>query len=764
MPSALTIDPHLPQILDAVRTHRALVIVAPPGAGKTTRVPPALAEDGPVIVLQPRRIAARSIAQRIARERQWTIGDEVGWQVRFERRFSRRTRVLLATEGILTARLQSDPLLSDFTTIVLDEFHERSVHGDLGLALARQAWLARADLRLVVMSATLQVEPVRAFLNGCPVVDVPGRLHPIEIGYAPGEPLERAVADVLPRTPGSVLCFLPGGPEIRRAQPDVARAAGAGVDVLPLYGSLPADEQDRAIEPSARRRVILATNIAETSLTVPDVTAVIDTGLQKVARYDAARGIDSLEVERIAADAADQRAGRAGRIGPGLVRRLWSETDRLAPHGEPEIARVDLSSTLLAIAAWGGDPRSFEWFEAPDAASIDAGLSLLERLGAIDRGRLTEMGAAMQRLPLHPRLARMLIEARGSRAIALACALLSERHLAPKHPPSTSSDLLSAVEDERMLPPHVREVATQLVRAKALTHTTPVGQPFRTDDEHSFRRAIFAGYADRLAKRREPGSPRFLLASGHGAVLGAESGVRNADFIVAVDVTAGRRGETSEARIRIASAVDEDWIQPTASGVEHWIDARGRVHAAERHYAGAILLSERPAEIDPDRAAELIASERLRRLTDEDRRLARRLRFAQLSIDIDALVRQAAVGQRAVGDIDPASVLPWDAARRLDQLAPERLTLPRGRSVRLDYHDDGSVSASIKLQALFGVTETPRIGPSHTPVTLLLLAPNGRPVQKTTDLQSFWTRTYPEVRKELRGRYPKHDWPENPEP
>ena len=319
----LPIDPFIDQIVDRVRQARAAVITAAPGAGKTTRVPPALLPDGPVILLQPRRVAARAIASRIAEERGWTLGREIGWQVRFERRFGADTRLLVVTEGILTARLQTDPLLSDFATIVLDEFHERSVHADLAIALARQAWRARDDLRIVVMSATLESQPVSAFLGGCPVIDVPGRTHRLDISYQPGRSVADAAVDLLGATNGQILCFLPGAPEIRRVVSELQHKAGSAVDVVPLHGSLNADEQDLALRPSPRRRVIVATNIAETSLTVPGVTAVIDAGLQKVARYDAERGIDSLETERITLDAADQRAGRAGRLAPGVVQRLW---------------------------------------------------------------------------------------------------------------------------------------------------------------------------------------------------------------------------------------------------------------------------------------------------------------------------------------------------------------------------------------------------------------------------------------------------------
>jgi ATP-dependent RNA helicase HrpB len=439
----LPIDPFIPEIVDRVRRSRAVVVTAAPGAGKTTRVPPALVGDGAVILLQPRRVAARAIASRIAAERGWTLGREVGWQIRFERRFSADTKLLVVTEGVLTARLQTDPLLSDFHTIVLDEFHERSIHADVAIALARQAWRARDEARIVVMSATLDAGAVSAFLDNCPIVEAPGRLHPIDVTYTPGQPVADAAADALDATSGQVLCFLPGAPEIRRAMGDLqSRLGGRGAEIVPLHGSLDAVEQDAALAVSSRRRIVVATNIAETSLTVPGVTAVVDSGLHKVARYDADRGIDSLETERITADAADQRAGRAGRVAPGIVRRLWDARDRLRPHREPDIHRVDLSSAVLDVIAWGGDPRTLEWFEPPRRDAIDAALALLTRLGVIRDGRLTTVGEHVRRLPLHPRLARMLVAAGGAREVAQACALLSERHLLPPRHASTSSDLL----------------------------------------------------------------------------------------------------------------------------------------------------------------------------------------------------------------------------------------------------------------------------------------------------------------------------------
>ena len=777
------------------------MITAAPGAGKTTRVPPALLADGRVILLQPRRVAARAIAARIADERGWTLGREIGWQVRFDRRFSAETRLLVVTEGVLTARLQSDPLLSDFTTIILDEFHERSVHADLAIALARQAWRARDDLRIVVMSATLESQPVSAFLDGCPVIDVPGRTHPIDVTYHPGRSVADAAIDVLGVTDGQVLCFLPGAPEIRRAVSELQHKAGSGVEVVPLHGSLDAGEQDLALRPSTRRRVIVATNIAETSLTVPGVTAVIDAGLQKVARYDAERGIDSLETERITMDAADQRAGRAGRLGPGVVRRLWDARDRLRPHREPEIHRIDLSSTVLDVIAWGGDPRTLEWFERPREDALDAALTLLARLGLVELRNpqsaignpqyvhLTPVGEQVRRLPLHPRLARMLVEAGGGRQIAQACALLSERHFLPPRTATTTSDLLSALDNWNAVPPHVHRVADVIVGfglriADSIVDSRPNSIADSAQREQAFLRAILSGYPDRVAQRREPGSPNVRLASGTGATIAPESGVQDGEFLVALDVSRNPQSDRQSdrqsnrqsnpqsqirdpqytARVRLASIVEREWLTPTASELVHRFDkASGKVRAVTVDRYDALVLAERPAPVDPAIAARLLADAWLARgPREEDARLLRRLRFAGKDADVATMVRAAAYGARALGEVRIARALAADELRDLDRDAPESLAVPSGRHAPLEYHEDGSVSASVKLQELFGLAETPRVGRQREAVVLALLAPNGRPVQVTRDLRSFWDRTYPEVRKELRGRYPKHPWPEDP--
>lgn len=745
----LVIDAHVGDVRDALARRRAVVISASPGAGKTTRIPPALVDAGPVILLQPRRVAARAVARRIAAERGWMLGREIGWQIRFERHFTRTTRLLVVTEGILTARLQDDPLLSDFTTIILDEFHERSIHADLGLALARQAWLARHDLRIVVMSATLAVDPVARFLGGAPIVSVPGALHPLTIEYGDRDSITEGVQSVLPRTRGQVLCFLPGAREIERAQADLSHAVSRDIEIVPLHGSLDTDSQDAAISAVDGRRIILATNIAETSLTVPGVSAVVDTGLAKVARYDADRGVDSLTLERITLDSADQRAGRAARLGAGLVRRLWGARDRLRPHREPDIARVDLAAPVLDLLAWGADPATFEWFEPPSADRIAGALRLLHRLGAIDTdgggARLTALGRQLQRVPLHPRLARILIDGRGAPEAAAACATLS----------------LGAMGASGGLGGAARQIAQELQR---IARDALGGDVSPHISDEALRHALFAGYADRLARRRPDFHDRFLLATGHGAALAREAGDVGGEFMVALDVVAAAREGISESRIRAASPVEREWIQPTSATIEHRFDApSGRVRAARIERYDAIVLSETPVRADPLAAASILADAWLAREHDAAiTQLIRRLRFAAIDVDLPALVRQAAASARTIDEIDLEAHLPFDLKRLLAERAPASIVVPSGRAMTLEYAEDHSPSASVKLQELFGLAESPTIGAARVPVTFHLLAPNGRPVQTTRDLRSFWERTYPEVRKELRGRYPKHPWPEDP--
>jgi ATP-dependent helicase HrpB len=717
----LPVDRYLERIAALVRSARRAVVIAPPGAGKTTRIPPALARLGRTIVLQPRRVAARALARRIAGEQGWTVGEEIGWQIRFERRFSARTQLLVATEGILTARLQADPLLSDFGVVILDEFHERSIHADLALALVKEAAASRDDLAVVVMSATMDPAPVAAFLFDAPVVTVDARTHPVDVTYLPGLTVADAVRRVRADARGHVLCFLPGAREIEQT-----RLALALPDVHALHGSLPVDAQERALAPSSTPKIILATNVAETSLTVEGVTDVIDSGVHKVLRFDPETAVDHLALEQISRDSADQRAGRAGRTQPGRAFRLWDERLILRPQREPEVRRVDLASPVLDIVAWGGDPKTFDWFERPPQHRIESALTLLRRLGAIDEGgRLTPTGDLIRRFPLHPRLARVMID--GGVAAARVCALLSEDAR-----DAGSGDALTLADAPRY-DAAARELAQVYTRiARDLPDRAP----------SDLRRALLAGYPDRVAMRREPGSLRLLLASGTGAVLARESGLHSGEFVVALDVRGGQ-----ESLVRIATVVEREWLTPTHEDVTHTLSG-SKVRATRRLRYDQLVLREIHVAPDPEEERRLLAGALRERVDPE---LQRRLAFARIDVDWDAVIA-------ATGGLH----LPWDVKKRVDELAPERIPLPSGRTARVEYRDDGAAVAAVKLQELFGLADSPRLGPDRTPVTFELLSPAGRPVQVTRDLRSFWQNGYPEVRKELRGRYPKHPWPEDP--
>ena len=755
MNPSLPIDEVVPAVANALDRHGAAVLVAPPGSGKTTRVSPGLLAAGPVLVLQPRRVAARAIAERIAAEQGTVPGEDVGWQVRFERRFSARTRLLVVTEGILTRRLQDDPLLGGFATVVLDEFHERTVHADLALALLRQARLARPDLRVLVMSATLDPVPVSRFLGDCPVVQVAGRPHPVDVRHAPHASAASAARDALREAPGHVLVFLAGAPEIRRVQEELGPMP-PGVTLLPLHGSLPGDEQARALQPAPGRKLILATNVAETSLTIDGVTDVVDTGLHKVLRHDPATGLDRLHTERIGVDSAEQRAGRAGRTGPGRAVRLWDPRDQLAAGRQPELQRVDLAGPLLDVAGWGGDPTAFEWFEAPPADAVARAVELLQRLGALDgTRRLTSRGRELQRLPLHPRLGSLLLADGGSRRAAAACAFLSEGQTRLGQPRASASDLLTLADTLSAAPSSVRQAARQL---EQLTEGRAAAS-----DEETFLRAVLAAWPDRVARRRDAGSDRLLLASGTGARLARESGVSH-EFLVAVEVTGARPGERAEALVRLASGVERDWLRPDRVERTQRFDAEaGVVRASERTMLGAVVLSERAVPPDVEEAAALLAREWQRAgLDEDDQLLLRRASFAGVELGLENLLATACAGLTRLPGTRLQDLLPWDVRTELDRLAPPTLGVPSGRRVALEYRDDGTVLASVKLQELFGLGESPRVGPRREAVVFALLSPGGRPVQTTRDLASFWRTTYAEVRKELRGRYPRHPWPEDP--
>lgn len=770
---SLPVDAHLGAIRTTLEEAGRLVLVAPPGSGKSTRVPPALLEGNSrrLLLLQPRRVAARTLARRIAVESGATLGEEVGWQIRLERRFGPRTRLLVATEGILTARLREDPFLSDFDLVVLDEFHERSLQTDLCLAFLAEARQAREDLRVVVMSATLEADAVAAYLSRgeatpCPVLEVPGRVHPLTTHYHPDLSPARAVRLALEEGEGDVLVFLPGKRDIERTGEELRRGPPLPARVLPLHGSLPPEEQERALAPCPERKVILATNVAETSLTVPGVRAVVDSGRHKQLRFSPRVQLDRLEVERISRASATQRAGRAGRLGPGRVYRLWDPRDHLEPHREPEIRRVDSAAPLLEVLAWGADPRDFSWFEAPPGPLLEQGLETLRTLGALvpeppgspgveSPLRLNPLGQELARLPLPPRLGRLLLACGRSREGAELVALLAEgrgptgdsREAPGREKGCDAQDLLGSFP---RTPRKLQQLARRL-RSRGGGHSSP----------EELGRALVQAFPDRVARRRSPGDPRLLLASGHGAELSRESRVHQAEWMVALELRA-RPGQ--EALVYRAAALEPEWLEPTSEEVEHHLDPRaGAVRARRVRRYRSLVLGEETVPADPARSAPLLAAAMAAdpgRWIDEAQ--ANRLAFAGLSPDPEPWFQAACLGRTRWPDFRLLDHLDHRQRQVLEREAPETWRLPSGREVRLEYRSDGRVLVAAKLQEFFGLGETPRIGSRGTPLLCSLLSPAGRPVQLTDDLGNFWRSTYPEVRKQLRGRYPRHPWPEDP--
>lgn len=802
-----------------------MLLRAPAGAGKTTRVPSALLAGGlagsrTVIVLEPRRIAARAAARRVARELGDELGRTVGYHVRFDRRAGKQTRVLFVTEGIFLRLLQEDPMLEAVGCVVFDEFHERNLDGDLGLALARLVQRdVRPDLRLLVMSATLDTSALSSALGDCPVVESSGRLHPVAIEYAPrrsDDPLPSAVVAALrhawPRTAGDALVFLPGVGEIRRCrqalEDDARRLA---FDLLELYGDLPPEEQDEALKPRPRRKVILATNVAETSITVEGVTLVVDSGLQRRMRFDPATALDRLELCRISRASAEQRAGRAGRTAPGLCIRLWSELDHraLAERETPEIARVDLAGAVLALLAWGErDVLHFPWVEKPPAESLGRAIELLDLLGATESGALTALGRNISRIPAHPRIGRLLLEAHSYGALEAGClgaALLSERDAwvreagRRKATHESGSDLWDRIQVLREFAERgaarselgtlhpggalaVLHAAEQLERAAR--DAAGSSRAAMLAEEEAVGRALLAAFPDRLARRRERGSARARMAGGRGLVLADESAVTRADLFVALDVEAAE----PDSRVRLASAVDRAWIPTDRLSTRRELrfdDTSERVVELRTLEAFGLPIErhEAPAEDSAAAAPLLLAAAQKRperAIPADDPVIAgflARLNSLRLwlpeaglpELRLADLLEPMCLGRRSFADLHEA---PWMDALRgallpahlrlLEQEAPAALTVPSGSTLRLLYDPPHPPVLAVKIQELFGLAETPRVARGRVAVKLHLLAPNDRPQQITQDLASFWRNGYPVVRKELRARYPRHAWPEDP--
>ncbi len=824
---ALPVDAVLPALVDAVQTHPAAVLRAPAGAGKTTRVPPALLDSGMgkagnILVLQPRRFAARATARRMAVERGEAVGATIGYQVRFERKIGPGTRVRVMTEGVLLRKLLDDPFLEDVAVIVFDEFHERSLEADLALGMVRRVQeTVRPELKIVVMSATLAAEPIAAYLGGCPVIECEGRMYPVAIEYVTAtdraslaELAARGVRQMLEMTEGDILTFLPGVGEIRQAATLLEDTAAChGLAVMPLFGDLPPEQQDAVLAPIDRRKIVLATNVAETSVTIEGVTGVVDTGAARVLRYDPAVGLDRLELRPISRASAQQRAGRAGRTQPGVCLRMWP---RAADMGrpefeEPEIRRLDLAGAALKLQSWDEpDVSRFPWFEAPRPEAVERASHFLRLIGAIDENGATDLGRRLARLPVHPRLGRLLIEGARRGVIpraALAAALLSERDpwvreeggFRQEAAHASQSDLLDRVvvleeyeqRDSRAAAMLHRGGAKAVLRARdQLLRETKAMDESHTNNhptDEDFLRSVLAAFPDRIALRREPHAPRGLMVGGRGVRLATGSAVKDAELFVCVDV----QDAGSEAVVRIASAVERDWLPRAFLKTQIAVtfdEAQERLLARRRLLWQDLVLEESPTALPLDATtAEALAQHAAARWerafpTDdaETMNFVQRVRcLRQWAPDLnlpsldDAQLRELlptlCQGRRSLAEVRAApwlttlqALFTWEQLQTIEREAPPRLRLPKGRQASLEYQEGKPPILAARVQELFGVRETPRIARGRVPVLLHLLAPNYRVQQVTDDLASFWRNTYPQVRKDLRGRYPKHAWPEDP--
>ena len=847
----------LPQIRTSLAAHPRLVLEAPPGAGKTTQVPLSLLDEAwlggrKIVMLEPRRVAARAAAGFMAGQLGEAVGETVGYRIRFENKVSARTRIEVVTEGILTRMLQDDPMLEGVGALLFDEFHERHLAGDLGLALALDVQeQLREELRIVVMSATLDGEKLARFLDA-PRLSSEGRSYPVTVAHFPGrrdESLEsqtrRAVEESLEKHPGDVLVFLPGQREIARVEaalspsptgrgvgarvrrssdgsdmadsvapqpleaasiPGAARhplpvGEGKEVVVLPLHGELSIEQQSQALQPDpqGRRRVVLATNVAESSVTLPGVRVVIDSGLAREPRYDPNSGFARLETVNISQASADQRTGRAGRVAEGWAYRLWPQSQRLEPQRRPEIAQVELASLALELAAWGSDALRF--VDVPPPGALSAARDLLRRLGALgDSDSITGLGKRMLTLGTHPRLAAMLLSAQGDEDRALACDLAAL--VEARDPLRNGGDALAArwralaafrqgrvAGDAHRSGLAAIDAAAKQWRRRLRTDVAPA----RQIEAHHLGDLLAHAFPDRIAHQHPQDPRRYQLANGRMARVFDDSAIYGEPWIVASEL----RYEAKDALILRAVPVDEarlrrDFPQRFISAdTVRWDADRRALQAQRESRFDQIVLETKPAgRVDQQHAAAAL-TEAVRELGLDslpwsdplrqwrERVLSLRQWMPELELPdlseqalIDSLavwLKPAFVGKTrldALGEEELADALKsgfdWNLRQQVDRLAPVRIAVPSGMERKIEYAQGDSPVLAVKLQELFGLADTPRVADGRIPVTLHLLSPGGKPLQVTQDLRGFWERTYPEVKKEMKGRYPRHPWPDDP--
>lgn len=798
MRDQLPIDAVLPDLTSALARTGRVVLMAPPGAGKTTRVPLALLDHvvGRIVMLEPRRLAARAAAERMAETLGEPVGQRVGYRIRGEAKVSKATRIEVVTEGILTRMLQSDPELSGIGCLIFDEFHERSLNADLGLALAWEARGAlRPDLAIVVMSATLDAGPVAALLDDAPVIVSEGRAFPVETRWlgrpvAAGMRLEAAVAALIAEavadSTGGVLVFLPGEGEIRRTEALLKGRLPAEVAIRPLFGAMEFAAQRAAIAPVAQgRKVVLATAIAETSLTIEDIRVVVDAGRARRLRFDPASGMARLVTERVSRAEAEQRRGRAGRVAEGTCYRLWTkgEEGALAAFAPPEIALADLAGLALELAQWGSDGSDLAFLTPPPAPALTEARALLEGLGALEGTRITAHGRALAALPLHPRLAHMLVTA-GPEAATLA-ALLEERDPLRGAPADLSLRLAAIAsptrfEAEHPWPVHrgtVERVRQEARRLARLVAPTPAALPAAE--------AAALAYPDRIGLRRKGDAPRYVLSGGKGAVADAGDPLGAHRLIVATDLD----GDPREARVRQGVALSEAGLRRLYAGQIGWHDVcewskrEGRVVARRQERFGALVLEDRHWPEAPPEALAQGALDGLRQigltLSPAAARFRARVEILRADgaalpdLSDSALLAGEALlpvlrGKRTEAELRALDLtealraqLSWEQMAELDRLVPSHFETPLGRRVPIDYAG-AAPSIEVKLPEMYGMTVHPTVGPKRHPLRISLLSPGGKPIQVTMDLPGFWDGSYAEVRKEMRGRYPRHPWPENP--